>query len=613
MKHYVPIFLITFFLSTSLIGMDLIVNTEPMLVEEDRQENFIDQETNITLLTQGNHVNPDITFVEKKYLNESIYFKHFFESCENLTCIDLRNSIHYPINQAILKQLLLPCLQYIYVINHKDASPLYKHNTHQALNTFLVNLNDYSLHTLINHANYFEIPYLFNLAFRHWATRVIRPHELQLLCTNPNHLLTQRYYFPPDLQRQAIMLIMKNILAYLKINHLRNGQISHTKLLGKTHTHAFWCAKFNPHNNLVAAGSSDKKIYLDTPAKGYVHILEGSTSAANALTFAPKHSHILASGDMNGVINIWNTNTYQHIKTFTGQHTRVIHDLCFSPDETLLASACADNTIGIWDIQKSICTHVLQGHTHNVWKLYFADNSTLYSASTDKTIRVWNINKGEEIKHFGPSFGELAFHKNIIATDRENYDIHLIDRTNNTVITTLSGHTDCLRCLCFSPDGTLLASASDDDTIKIWDIETKQCVRTLEHEDNVNSICFSSDGNLLLSASSDKTTRLWNIFPRTVQISFSYLSNLHRQDLDNHPMEQALFLNLLYQRTLAQKESIIRQPHLHHVYHKFSSKVQQFLARHFIFFVHEPAQQQKRKRAAVNNFKRPNAKRRKKT
>ena len=75
---------------------------------------------------------------------------------------------------------------------------------------------------------------------------------------------------------------------------------------------------------------------------------------------------------------------------------------------------------------------------------------------------------------------------------------------------TLEGHGDAVNSVCFSPDGCRLASGSNDETVRLWDVETGVCVKTLEgHGDWVFSVCFSPDGRRLASGSDDSTVRLW--------------------------------------------------------------------------------------------------------
>ena len=76
----------------------------------------------------------------------------------------------------------------------------------------------------------------------------------------------------------------------------------------------------------------------------------------------------------------------------------------------------------------------------------------------------------------------------------------------------LEGHTDTLKSVSFSPDGKLIATASSDETVKIWSKEGKQ-LYTLAgkdgHQDEIRSVTFSPDGKLIATASKDKTVKVW--------------------------------------------------------------------------------------------------------
>jgi len=88
---------------------------------------------------------------------------------------------------------------------------------------------------------------------------------------------------------------------------------------------------------------------------------------------------------------------------------------------------------------------------------------------------------------------------------------------SHSEIATLKGHSDSVNSIAFSPDGSLLASGSDDTTIKLWDVKSHSEIATLKgHSNSVNSIAFSPDGNLLASGSDDKTIKLWDVRSRTL-------------------------------------------------------------------------------------------------
>ncbi|ETO13845.1 hypothetical protein RFI_23522 [Reticulomyxa filosa] len=79
------------------------------------------------------------------------------------------------------------------------------------------------------------------------------------------------------------------------------------------------------------------------------------------------------------------------------------------------------------------------------------------------------------------------------------------------LIKVFHGHSDCVKSVNFSPDGTKFISSSDDKTIKIWDIESGNVIQELKgHLDSVNDAQFSPDGNMIISCSCDSTIRLWD-------------------------------------------------------------------------------------------------------
>ena len=87
----------------------------------------------------------------------------------------------------------------------------------------------------------------------------------------------------------------------------------------------------------------------------------------------------------------------------------------------------------------------------------------------------------------------------------------IVESTWSPCLQTLEGHSGLVTSVAFSSDSKLVASGSEDETVKIWDVATGQEVQTLEgHSDLVRSVAFSSDSNLVASGSFDETVKIWD-------------------------------------------------------------------------------------------------------
>ena len=90
--------------------------------------------------------------------------------------------------------------------------------------------------------------------------------------------------------------------------------------------------------------------------------------------------------------------------------------------------------------------------------------------------------------------------------------IWLYDTTTLQEVGLLTGHTETVSTIAYSPDGSMLASGSWDDTIRLWDTATGETIKTLiGHEEGILSIAFSPDGKTVVSGSYDDTVRLWDV------------------------------------------------------------------------------------------------------
>ena len=110
----------------------------------------------------------------------------------------------------------------------------------------------------------------------------------------------------------------------------------------------------------------------------------------------------------------------------------------------------------------------------------------------------------------------------------------------------LTGHDKSVASVKFSPDGTLLASASADKTVKVWNVSDGELVVTLVgHEKGCSDCAWTSDGRYLVSASDDKNLHLWDVqrgsphFGQTLRIFSGHTSHVFCCSL-NHPANNIL-------------------------------------------------------------------------
>jgi WD40 repeat protein len=105
----------------------------------------------------------------------------------------------------------------------------------------------------------------------------------------------------------------------------------------------------------------------------------------------------------------------------------------------------------------------------------------------------------------------------LVASASRDRTVRLWDVASGQVHSTLEGHKGLVSAVAFSPDSKLVASVSWDKTVRLWDVASGKAHSTLEgHTGWVNAVAFSPDGKLVASASENTTIKVWDIGQRTM-------------------------------------------------------------------------------------------------
>ena len=114
----------------------------------------------------------------------------------------------------------------------------------------------------------------------------------------------------------------------------------------------------------------------------------------------------------------------------------------------------------------------------------------------------------------------------MIASCSQDRTVRIWDVSTGALKKTLTGHSDVVRAVAVSPDGMTLASASDDKTVKVWDVQTGTLKRTINQGDRAYSVAFSPDGKTVASGSADYTVKLWDVQTGMLKRTLSGHGNL---------------------------------------------------------------------------------------
>lgn len=193
----------------------------------------------------------------------------------------------------------------------------------------------------------------------------------------------------------------------------------------------------------------------------------------------------------------------------------------FHPSGQTLASAGFDRLVYLWNVYGE-CENfaVLKGHKGAILDMHFsADGSTLMTASSDKTAACWDYETGGKVKKMA---GHTSYVNaccparrgpELIATGSDDCTVKLWDRRKKAAVQTFQ-NTYPVTAICFNDTATQVISAGIDNLLKVWDLRQNGVMMKMAgHTDSVTGLRLSPDGSFVLSNAMDNTVRIWDIRP----------------------------------------------------------------------------------------------------
>lgn len=225
---------------------------------------------------------------------------------------------------------------------------------------------------------------------------------------------------------------------------------------------------------------------LQAPVAALRHSLKESNKPIHVIAIDSSSSKLI-TGFADGTLKIWDLCSGQSIKPWRG-HNQQINYIAITPDDTKIISASDDFSVKVWNINNGDQIFPLEVHQAEINAIAVTpDSEQVILAFDDRKIEVWSLTTAKCITP--TKLSDCLFEDsltNLIATKDGKYIIFAVDtkiyvwqQSDNSLLP-IEAHDSKVKNLILLPCNNLLLSVSDDDTLKIWNLDDKTCEATRE-------------------------------------------------------------------------------------------------------------------------------------